>query len=226
MKMNQKLFAIADGVEPEMVQSFDNRIIEIYYMDDFEGVKEEFANKEQFAVWSSVDGVNYKLFFEKGYYEACQELYQQEINKIWVDFWDEAEGISKSMNYKVLYPIVIVSLIVLVVSWFLGEIGSTIAIIAFVLAIFGMIFSNSKCRKKIANAQYLSRDKVVKFLGEANFNKLLDKQADYKDAYFQALYPEDEEELEEEVEEISEVEKTEEEQADVEDTPTEEDINN
>lgn len=205
MRINPKLYAVAEGVTPIEVQSFDDRKVELYYMDDFDGVKEDFINKGQFAAWSSEDGVNYRVFIEKGYYEAVGELYSEPINKIWVEFWDKTEQISNKLSKKVMIPIMVISVIVCIGSMWLGNVGQYIAIGILVVAFIVMLVVNSKTKKAIVAENIKSRDLIVKHLGQNRFDALLDAQKNYMDEYYQNLYPEDdEEETDNEVEAIDE----------------------
>lgn len=205
MRINPKLFAVANDVTPIETQEFDGRKVELFYMDDFDGVKEEFINKGQFATWASEDGVNYRLFIEKGYYEAVGELYAQPVNKIWVEFWDKTDVISKKFTRYVMIPIMIVSILVCIGSMWMGNVGQYVAIAILVVAFIAMLFCNSRTKKAIVKENISSRDLIIQHLGQERFDKLLDKQKEYMDEYYQKLYPEDEEEnIEEEAEAASE----------------------
>lgn len=197
MRINPKLYSVAEGVTPIEVQSFDDRKVELFYMDDFEGVKEDFINKGQFAAWASEDGVNYRVFIEKGYYEAVGELYSEPINKIWVEFWDKTEQISNKLSKRIMIPIMVLSVIVCIGSMWLGNVGQYIAIGILVVAFIVMLVINSKTKKAIVAENIKSRDLIVKHLGQNRFDALLDAQKNYMDEYYQNLYPEDEEEAEE-----------------------------
>lgn len=202
MRINPKVFAIANESEPVDVQEFDGRKVELFMMDDYPQVKEEFLNKGKFAVWSSVDGVNYRVFIESGYYNELKPLYAQPINKIWVDFWDTCEGISRKMTRYFIIPITLLAIGGCIGFNFLPK-GSIYAMIAVVVVAFGaLMFCNRYSRKKIYDANAASVELIKKSLGGAKeFDEILDRQKNYMDQYYENLYPNEDEDLDENLEE-------------------------
>jgi hypothetical protein len=205
MRINPKMFFVPGEDQPFEVQEFDNRKIELFYMNDYDEILRDQINKGKFTVWSSTDGINYRLFLEKGFYEAVRELYTAKINKIWVDFWDETEKISRKLTNCAMLPIGGVTLIILVICGMFGEVGSYISFGSLAVAMIGMLLVNRKIKSKILAANKVSRGLIVEAVGEKKFDKLLNAQKEYMDAYYEALYPSDEEEkLEETTEEVIE----------------------
>lgn len=203
MRINPKLFAIANEAEPVDVQEFDGRKIEVFMMEPYPQVKEEFINKGKFAVWSSVDGVNYRLFIEDGYYNELKPLYSQAVNKIWVDFWDTCETVSRKMSRFVILPVTVAAIGGCIGFSFLEK-GSIYAMIAVVVIAFViMLFCNRLTRKKIYDANTASVELIKKALGGTKqFDEMLERQKNYMDSYYDSLYP-DEDFEEEETEELS-----------------------
>ena len=204
MKINQKLYVLGDSQTPIEVQEFDGRKVELYYLED-EVVKTDFINKSQFAVWSSVDGKNYRLFLEEGYYNAVPKLYSQTVNQIWVNFWDTTESITQKTSRFILIPMMVVCIGLCIASFFIpGNTASYIIIGILIAAFIAMIVVNSVTRKKVMAENIKSRDLISKELGQEEFDNILKAQKDYMDAYYQAMYPDDEPE-EEATEEASDV---------------------
>ena len=46
MKINPKLYPVADNVNPFEVQEFDGRKVELFKMSDFNGLVEDFVNSK------------------------------------------------------------------------------------------------------------------------------------------------------------------------------------
>ena len=197
MRINPKLYAVAEGKTPVEVQEFDDRKIEVFLMDDLEGVKDEYVlGKGQFAVWSSVDGTNYRLYIENGYYQEVTPLYSQPVNKVWIEFWDVTDGISKKFSRFIIYPLMIIAVVLcvlsLVLQQYMGNWGSWVIIGVLILLFIIMIVSNSVTKKKIGEENIKSRQKIVEFVAQDEFNALIDKQKAYMDSYFENLYPQEE----------------------------------
>ena len=205
MKVNVKLYNLVNGQSPLDVQQIDNRNVEIYSMVDFPQVKEEFIRQGRFAVWSSVDGNNYRIFIEPGYYNEFKELYSLPVNKIWVDFWDACEKLSHTATFKIIIPVTGVALAACVgLSFWKSEISSYISIALVILAFLVMMISNSRAKSKIQQENVKSVELIKKEVGEKRFEQLIEARKDYTDKYFAAIYPEDVVEDEAETEALEE----------------------
>lgn len=206
MRMNPKAYNVASESTPFEVEEFDGRTVELYYLNEFDVLMDEFTNKGKFDVWSSEDGVNYRLYIEEGYYNAVKELYSQPVNKISLDFWDECEKITKKSTSRLIVPLTILAFIACIgVSFIPGEVGTYLSLGIIAAAFIGMMVINNMSKKKIHDQNVKSVDLIKKHVGEKRFEKLLDLKKDYVDEYFNALYP-DEEEAEEKLEETKEEE--------------------
>lgn len=200
MRINPKLFTIAEATDAIEVQEFDGRKIEIFHMDDYPKVKEEFINKGKFAVWSSIDGLNYRVFIEKGYHQELSALYTKAVNKIWVDFWDVCETISRKTSYRIILPVTIVAVAACIgLSFIPNQQASFFAMLGIVVVAFVvMLFFNRLTKKRIYDANVKSVEEIKKCVGGSkNFDALIEAQKNYMDSYYDALYPSDEEDEEE-----------------------------
>ena len=199
MRVNPKLYPVADEVTPFEVQNCGDKKVELYLMDSFEGIKEEFViRKGQFAVWSSADGINYRLFLENGYYERVKDLYSEPVNQIWLDFYDTTDNISKKFSNYFIYPLMGFAIVACLASIFLAQYMPSFVswIIIGVLAVMFivMIFVNMKMKKKILAENTKSRQKIIDHFGGNRFDELIEMQKTYMDEYFENLYPHDAEE--------------------------------
>ena len=192
MKINPKLYEVANTVTPVETQDIGNGAkIEVYTMDQFTGIREEFVNnKGEFAVWSSLDGINYRIFLEDGYYEAVKDLYSQPVNKIWVEFWNKTDNISKKFSRFFIYPLMGVAIVLAVLAIVLSNIPvfQYVVIGVLVLLFIAMIVVNFRTKKIITNESVKSRQEIIDLFGEDKFNTLTDTQKSYMDAYMDNLY--------------------------------------
>ena len=197
MKRYQKLYAVADNVTPVEVQVFDDRKVELFLMDDFEGIKEEFVyKKNELAVWSSVDGKNYRIFLENGYYDRVKELYSEPVNKIWIDFWDKSDSISGKFSKMFIYPLMFIAIIIAVLSLalqkYMENYVSYIIIGVLVVLFISLIFVNMYVKKVIVKESTKSRQQIIDYFGEARFDELIELQKAYLDEFYDKYYAEKE----------------------------------
>ena len=198
MKLNERVFEVLNG-EPVEVQNLDGHEVKFYILDDYPDVLNEFVNKGKFAVWSCVDGTNYKLAIEKGYYDELRELYSDKVNDTWLKFWDECEKISSTFSKKIVLPATAVIIVIFVVLMALsnkmpGKLGTylTLGLAIFYVLVILILRKLTTNKINIANQNALAV--IKKNLGEAHFNDLLERQRNYIDAYYDTLSAKEEDE--------------------------------
>lgn len=198
MRINPKIYALAEGYEPFERQEFDGRLVELFELDDFPQVYEQNVPKGKFVVWSSADGTNYRLFIEKGFYNEVKELYSQPINKIWLDFWDRCDDTTKKYNYRVMIPLAIVCLCIYLILSFIPGISSWAIypqIGVFVLFIIGMFVIQKVTKNKMNQFNHESVDLIKQELTVEGFERVIQKQKDYTDRFFEEKQREIDEEI-------------------------------
>ena len=176
MRINPKMFFVPGEDQPFEVQEFDGRKIELFYMNDYDVILADQINKGKFAVWSSNDGFNYRLYLEKGFYETVKELYSSEINKIWVDFWDKTEKISNKLTKFGLFPVGAVAIIFCMLAGLLGDAGTYVSFAVLAVSFIAMFMINRTIKSKVLEANKESRSQIVAIIGENKFDKLLNAQ--------------------------------------------------
>ena len=214
MKLNERVFEVLNG-EPVEVQNLDGHEVKIYILDDYPDVLNEFVNKGKFAVWSCVDGTNYKLAIEKGYYDELRELYSDKVNDTWLKFWDECEKISSTFSKKIVLPATAVIIVIFVVLMALsnkmpGKLGTylTLGLAIFYVLVILILRKLTTNKINIANQNALAV--IKKNLGEAHFNDLLERQRNYIDAYYDTLSAKEDAEASANEENVNELKETEE----------------
>ncbi|MCR5786320.1 MAG: hypothetical protein K6G28_01285 [Acholeplasmatales bacterium] len=216
MKLNERLYdelGYLPYKEPELghdyvpvpstpieVQTVKKHQVEIYYMNDYKDVLEEFTRQNKFAVWSSKDGVNYRLAVEKDYYEQVKELYSVKVNESWLSFWDNCDVIQKNFSRRIVLPItaLVIAVFLFLANWnnmfknaqmnATVNLGLTIAIP--VVYLVAMMILRRNVINKITLEQQNALNDIKAYFGEKKFDSLLKTQRTYIDSYFEKVIEE------------------------------------
>lgn len=190
MRINPKIYKLADGaVALDRHELSKERIIEIYNMDDFEDIYNEFTGQSKFAVWSSEDGVHYRLFIESGYYEVLRDLYGENVNEVWLDFWDACESIGNKFSRRIVMPLTLVCIVTYLIGALVWHWDLIVCLGIFLGFLLVLMIINRFSKKKIAEENYKSIARLRDILGEEHFQNLLTTQRDYPDEFYQSKYP-------------------------------------
>lgn len=182
MKIQYKMFKTLKN-EPVETQIIDGKVVEIHYMNDTPFLA-SYAGRGRFAEWTS-DGQTFKLIVEKGYYEAMKGFYEEDINKIWIDFLLEVGRKYRKVTSYFMMGATFVYLIIAVLGIFIiPEAFSTMLIASLGFLLVGNIIQARYLRKYIAGKNDESRKAIHEALGEERYNDLLEKQETYYQSYF------------------------------------------
>lgn len=186
MKLNQRIYDYADEENLIERQELDDYVVEIYRLNPYEDICSEFTAKGKFAVWSSYDGHNYRLFIEDGYYEKLKDLYKKPINNIWLKFWDKCEKVTSTFRNIVMPLALVVIAVAFIANMFIPNryvsLGLVIGIAVLYFA-FVLIYKKF-LNKKLSLYNHESVEEIKKNMGAKRFERLLDDQRHYVDEYF------------------------------------------
>ncbi len=181
--------------EPIETQVCGQHQVEIYYMNEYTDVLQEFTRQNKFAVWSSKDGVNYRLAVEKDYYEKVSDLYCVEVNERWLKFWDDCEVIQSNFSKKIVLPltVAVVVLFLFFANWNnmfkSAQMNSTLSLILTIgiplTYMIVMLFLRKNVMTKISMCQENALKSVREYFGDKKFEDLLKIQRTYIDEYFE-----------------------------------------
>ena len=190
MKMLPKEYDKAVG-EPFRVEDYRGAKLEMYYLDDRADYS-KFASRGRFSVWTS-NGTDYRLFVDKGYYTAVSDLYQNEINTIWLDFTNSIYAEQKRLSNKYMLISFIMLFVLLGISlaaqtWF-SDAQDTVFLVSIVALFVGLFGSSSLQQKKLRALVDVENKKATDLIraeiGEDAFQQILSNQEAYYQQYFQ-----------------------------------------
>ncbi len=202
MKINQRIFDYADPEKVMEKQEFEKHSVEIYKLNDYPDIMTEFTNKGKFAVWSSINGNDYHLYVEEGYYNKVTDLYTQKVNGIWLDFWDKCEKISNKFRWVVFPLTLLVVIAVFLISRFVPSISTYIIIGLAVVFFAAVLIYRRFANKAFTDANRESVQLIKDYLGEKKFEKLLENQRNYLDEFFHYEDNTDQDDYEQDVKEL------------------------
>jgi len=211
MKINKQIYNSITSTPFDVQELKNGGKIELHSLNDNESLYNQYAPQAKFAVWSSVDGVNYRLLLEDGYYAVMKEIYSRRVNQRWLDFWDEYDAgrkrTFKFYNVPALALALLAALFLIIFSKKLaaaGQSGSIIQWVVLGVAVVGFLgvtfVSNRRLDRLINESNNRALEDIKNIVGHDHFDELMEAQQAYYDEFF-GLNNQEEEQPEEPAEE-------------------------
>lgn len=182
MKLNYKVYRQLTN-EPFLTQEIDGKVIEFHYMNDTPYLF-QYASRGRFAIWTS-DGMNYKVLIEQKYYEALEDFYKPEINKIWLGFLEGVSALSKKINMLFIIPTLVLYVVIAgLATFFFKEYTLQILLGMIVLVVVSNMFQGRLVNKKVREENLKAQDLIRSHMGNENFEALIKAQEDHYQEYF------------------------------------------
>ena len=193
MKYNEKQF-YQSVTEPFEVQEMDNGAkVSLHYMND-EPFFMDNINKTRFSVWSSGDGVNYKIFIEKGDYEITKELFTKDVNAIWMNFLTSIDKMRKKYIFCIMLPMLLVFLGILITISILFPNKGWILFVALAVIIVASLIPSALLSRKMQAENVKAASKVRDYVGVERFRQIIEEQDKYMEKFYDDLQKKYEEE--------------------------------
>jgi len=182
MKLNFKVYKQLT-TEPFLTQEIDGKIIEFHYMNDTPFLY-QYASRGRFAIWTS-DGTNYRVLIEKTYYEALEDFYQVEVNKIWLGFLEGVSKLSKKINSWFIIPTLVLYVVIAGLATYLFK-DYTLQILLgmIVLVVLSNMLQGRMVNKKVREENLKAQDLIRQQIGNERFESLIKAQEDHYQEYF------------------------------------------
>ncbi len=202
MKLNPKIFKNLTS-EPFEVQDIEGTKVSFYYMNETNYLA-QYAGRGKFAIWTSDGSGEYKVIIEKSYYEALKPFYEYDVNKIWIEFLDNAGEVTKKINYRFMIPTLLgYVLIAGLATVFLPELVLQVLLALIVVVILSNTFQTRITSKKVKEANVKAQQDIRDAIGSDVFDELVKAQEVHYQNYFK--FEDDDTVQEAEVVEVNEV---------------------
>ena len=209
MKINAKIYNAVTTTPFDVQELEDGVKIELHSLNQNEAIFNEYAPKAKFAIWTSMDGSNYKLLLEDSYYARLRELYGRRVNQCMVTFWNKVEKDSSKIMKVFFIPVMVilaaVFIVLLAFPQILGETGQLVVMGATLVGfIIANVFINRKVDTIVNKHNSEAVEKIKNIVGHKHFDELMDETRAHYDDFFGIVEDENVEETNEVVEEVEE----------------------